>query len=107
MFHCGHLTSVSKSHAQDLHRSRARAVEAHIVGSRTNHLHRLANCLGRQRSRHAIVTIEATAESSTKQICAQHDLVFAAAKRLGYQGHSHRLPLVPGMDFKNAVLLEG
>jgi len=39
------LATVSESHAQDLHCRRSRAIEAHIVGSRADHLHRLADCL--------------------------------------------------------------
>src|SRR5579862_5066403 len=84
MFHCRHLTSVPESHAQDLYRSRARAIEAHVVGSRTNHFHGLAYSLRGKCSRHTIVTIEATAESSTNQVSAQHYLVFRAAQRFGH-----------------------
>lgn len=71
MIHCRHSPAVSKGHAQSLHRGRSRAIEAHVIGSRADHLHRLAYGLGGERSRHSVITIEATTETSTKQIAAR------------------------------------
>src|SRR5579864_6027760 len=106
MVHCRHLATVPEGHAQDLHSRRSRAITAHIVSPRTDHLDRFANCLRCKRGWHSVVTIKPATESSPNQISAQHDFVLAAAKRLGHKRHSHRLPLISSMDFENAILFK-
>jgi hypothetical protein len=106
MFHRGHLPAVSKGHAQSLRRGRSRAIEAHVVGSRADHLHRLADRLGSERSRHSVIAIKATTESATKQIAAQHDLVLAAAQGLGQHWQDRCLPLISRVDLEDAILFK-
>src|ERR1700722_1818715 len=106
MVHRSHAAAISEGHAQDLRRGRSRTIEAHVVGSRADHLDRLADCLRGKCRRHGVVAVEAAAESSSERVGAQHDLLLAAAQRLGQYWQYERLPLIPGMDFKNAVFFE-
>ena len=59
-----------------------------------------------KRCRHGIVTVQAASESPANQVAAQHDLVLAAPQRLGQHRKDQRLPLVPGMNFENAVFFK-
>ena len=66
MLHRHDLAAVVERHAQRLDGRRAKRVEAHVVGTRQHHLHRLAEGLGRQRRWHGIVAVQPPAEAAAE-----------------------------------------
>src|SRR4029077_2268788 len=106
MIHCRDTAAIPEGHAYDLNRGRSRAIEAYVVGSGADHLDRLTDCLSGKRGWDGVVTIEATTEAPAEQIAAKHDLVLAASESFGQHRQYECLPLISGVDFEDAVLLE-
>src|ERR1700722_6897722 len=106
VIHCYHLAPICEAHPENLHRMRSRAVEAHVVLSRTDHLDRFTDCFGSERSGYRIIAIKATAECATEQIAPHHNLVFTTPQSLGQYRQDQCLPLIPGVDFEDTILFE-
>ena len=86
-----------------LHGWRTGRIETRIVGPRANHLDGPPHGLRRQRSRHAIIAIQAPPEAAAQQIRVQHHLTLRHLERLRQHGQDQRLPLVARMDMPDAV----
>ncbi|CAB5370619.1 unnamed protein product [Rhizophagus irregularis] len=107
MLHRDHRIVLVEAHPHALHRGRAYRIEQRIVLPRQHHLDRAAQRLGGERGGDGIIAIEPPPKAATQHIGAQDDLGFGHAERLGECRQNQALPLVAGMDFEAAVLLEG
>jgi hypothetical protein len=106
MLHRCHFATLTKGHAQRLDGRRAERVEQHVVGPRADHLDRLADGFGGKRCGDSVVAVEPPPEATAEEISAHEDLVLADSQRFGQEGQHQRLPLIPGVDLENAVLLD-